>query len=153
MPFENFGLLDLLPGFEPLLVSPGELTAVYARPKRNTFDATFGFSLFPTPLPNWLIGVLKIGDVAIQTCQLTEQFWIYCRLDNSEAVGPSRWAPQYMSSRSWTVYDYYMLVSSPLRSFQLKPRLLTPLMLTDWNRCVFQFDLAKVSLWRSVNLE
>lgn len=50
MPFENFGLLDLLPGFEPLLVSPGELTAVYARPKPNIFDATFGFSLFSQPI-------------------------------------------------------------------------------------------------------
>lgn len=152
MPFENFGLLDLLPGFEPLLVSPGELTAVYARPKPNTFDATFGFSFFPN----------QSLDITLSYDDWWRCSWnstanqlisIHYRLDNSEATVSSRWAPQYMSSRSWTVYDYYMLVSTPLRSFQLKPRLLTPLMLTDWNRCVFQLDLAKVSLWRSVNLE
>lgn len=38
-------------GSVPLLVSLGELTAVYARPKPNIFDATFGFSPLPHPIP------------------------------------------------------------------------------------------------------
>lgn len=53
----------LIVGFAPLLVSPGELTAVYVQPKPNPVDIT----LIPRPIPPFLDAPFELTPADIRT--------------------------------------------------------------------------------------